>query len=62
MFSSYSVTTIAGIEQKGMGFKIFKMLSRYLDLVLNTYLHHIKDKGNDGAYDNERVHQIPNIT
>ena len=26
------------------------------------YSHHIKDKGNDGANDNERIHQVPDIT
>ena len=56
-----SAATIAGIEQKGQGLRYLKFM--YLvDELLNMYLHHIKDKGNDGAYDNERVHQIPNIT
>ena len=30
--------------------------------LLSKYSHHVKDKGNDGAYDNERIHQVPDIT
>ena len=42
----YSAATIAEIEQKGGGLRYLNVI--YLvDELLNTYLHHIKDKGND---------------